>query len=160
MQFICARKNKNMLNHLLVTVPWVFFSLFLSVSHQTPIDPVVSPSSGAVFEKCCIEEFIATNGCDPITKTSLSVDQLIKIVSPPVQLMNSAPNDGANASHLFSAAIVTCNTLLYQTIANQKHIETVRMRLRHMMHTNQCTFQMLKHLKLQMNWFEALNFEQ
>lgn len=46
-----------------------------------PEHPVVSPSSGAVFEKRIIEKYIQENGVDPISGKEISADDLIEIKS-------------------------------------------------------------------------------
>lgn len=46
-----------------------------------PEVPVVSPSSGAVFEKRIIEKYLIENGVDPITGKELRVEDLIEIKS-------------------------------------------------------------------------------
>ena len=50
-----------------------------TVSNEIPEQPVVSPVSGAIFEKRLIEKYINENGCDPINSESLDVSQLIEI---------------------------------------------------------------------------------
>lgn len=51
------------------------------VSNEVPEQPVVSPSSGAVFEKRIIEKYIIENGVDPISGKDLRVEDLIEIKS-------------------------------------------------------------------------------
>lgn len=51
------------------------------VSNEVPEQPVVSPSSGAVFEKRVIEKYIIENGVDPINGKELRVEDLIEIKS-------------------------------------------------------------------------------
>lgn len=53
----------------------------LTVSNEVPELPVVSPSSGAVFEKRIIEKYIIENGVDPISGKELRVEDLIEIKS-------------------------------------------------------------------------------
>ena len=51
-----------------------------------PEHPVVSPSSGQVYERKLIEKYVQENGIDPISQKPLSVDDLIEIkVSPLVK---------------------------------------------------------------------------
>lgn len=40
---------------------------------------MVSPLSGAVFERRLLEKYIAENGTDPITNKELTMDQLIEL---------------------------------------------------------------------------------
>lgn len=51
------------------------------VSNEVPEQPVVSPTSGAVFEKRVIEKYIIENGVDPINGKELRVEDLIEIKS-------------------------------------------------------------------------------
>lgn len=44
-----------------------------------PDQPVVSPLSGAVFERRLLEKYIAENGTDPINNKELRVEQLIDL---------------------------------------------------------------------------------
>lgn len=55
--------------------------VIVSVSNEVPEQPVISPLSGAVFEKRIIEKYIVENGCDPINGKELKVDDLIEIKS-------------------------------------------------------------------------------
>jgi len=44
-----------------------------------PENPVVSPVSGAVFERRLIEKFVADNGTDPTNGEALAADDLIEV---------------------------------------------------------------------------------
>ena len=51
-----------------------------------PENPVVSPSSGQVFDRRLIEKYVQENGIDPVSLKPLSVEDLIDIkVSPLVK---------------------------------------------------------------------------
>lgn len=56
------------------------FILF-PVSHEIPEVPVLSPSSGAIFERRLIEKYVQENGVDPISGKDMSVEELIEIKS-------------------------------------------------------------------------------
>lgn len=58
----------------------------VSVSNEVPEHPVVSPSSGAIFERRIIEKYIQENGVDPISGKELSADELIEIKSKLLRL--------------------------------------------------------------------------
>ncbi|OII73403.1 guanine nucleotide-binding protein [Cryptosporidium ubiquitum] len=55
-------------------------SLICSISGITPEDPVIS-KTGYVFERKLIEEYIRCNNSCPITKSELSLDDLIQVKS-------------------------------------------------------------------------------
>lgn len=52
-----------------------------AVSNEVPEHPVVSPRSGAIFEKRLIEKYIVENECDPINGEPLKAEELIEIKS-------------------------------------------------------------------------------
>lgn len=56
----------------------MFFSL---VSNEVPEIPVLSPISGAIFEKRLIEKYIQENGVDPISGKEMTIEELIEIKS-------------------------------------------------------------------------------
>lgn len=58
------------------------------VSNEVPELPVVSPSSGAVFEKRVIEKYIIENGVDPINGKELRIEDLIEIKSEYIRLLS------------------------------------------------------------------------
>jgi hypothetical protein len=57
------------------------FCVSSAVSSEVPDVPVISPSSGAIFERRLVEKYIQENGVDPISGKDMSVDELIEIKS-------------------------------------------------------------------------------
>lgn len=49
------------------------------VTNEVPEQPVISPLSGAIFERRIIEKYLLENGCDPITGKDMKVDDLIEV---------------------------------------------------------------------------------
>lgn len=52
---------------------------FVIVSNEIPEHPVISPSSGAIFERRIIEKYIIENGCDPISGKDMRSEELIEV---------------------------------------------------------------------------------
>lgn len=57
------------------------FNFFFLVTNEVPEHPVVSTSSGAIFEKRIIEKYILENGCDPISGKEIKIEELIDVKS-------------------------------------------------------------------------------
>lgn len=66
-----------------VRLPLIFVCLFFfsAVTNEVPEQPVISPLSGAIFERRIIEKYILENGCDPVNGKDLKVEELIEIKS-------------------------------------------------------------------------------
>ena len=58
---------------------YLILYLYCLVSHEVPEHPVVSPSSGNIFERNLIVKYIEDHGVDPINGEALSVEQLIPL---------------------------------------------------------------------------------
>ncbi|CAH2354257.1 pre-mRNA-processing factor 19 [[Candida] railenensis] len=70
-----------------------------ALSGEIASDPVISPRSGAIFERLLVEKYVSSSGTDPITDEPLSVDDLIpvnvqsaKYVAPKPPAFNSIPS--------------------------------------------------------------------
>lgn len=57
------------------------FLFCILVTNEVPEQPVISPLSGAIFERRIVEKYILENGCDPITGKELKVEDLLEIKS-------------------------------------------------------------------------------
>lgn len=123
-------------------------SLFFKVSHQTPIEPVLSPVSGAIFEKNVIEKYISLNGFDPITRRPLLVNQLIRIWVP-APADNALALNAANIPEFLDANTKVCNLLLYQTLSKRENIKRAQTRLHHAVYQCNATFNVIRRLKHQ-----------
>ncbi|XP_058807455.1 pre-mRNA-processing factor 19 [Phymastichus coffea] len=59
-------------------------SLVCAISNELPEHPVISPVSGAVFERRLVEKYIVETGQDPVNGQELTIEQLIDIKTAPV----------------------------------------------------------------------------
>lgn len=55
-----------------------------ALSNEVPEEPVISPHSGAIFEKRLIAKYLQENGVDPISGKEMSVDELIEVKTPAI----------------------------------------------------------------------------
>ncbi|KAL1410621.1 hypothetical protein Q8F55_004638 [Vanrija albida] len=65
---------------------------FCAISGSPPQVPVVSKTSGTVYEKALIERYIEENGTDPISGEALTKDDLIDVKAKPSTLPPRASN--------------------------------------------------------------------
>ncbi|KAL9913266.1 pre-mRNA-processing factor 19-like [Glossina fuscipes] len=59
-------------------------SLICAITNEMPDIAVVSPFSGAIFEKRIIEKYITENGCDRINGKEMKIEDLIEVKTPPI----------------------------------------------------------------------------
>lgn len=94
--------------------------MLCALSGQPPKDPVVSPRSGAVFERHLVENFIATTGKDPVSDEPLSIDDLVALkpvpetVPPRPPAFNSIPTMLAGFQNEWDALALETYTLRKQ----------------------------------------------
>lgn len=74
--------------------------MICSISGEIATDPVVSPKSGAIFQRKHIVNYIATSGTDPITDEPLTESELIslKVNEKSTAIAQPPPPDPSNSS--------------------------------------------------------------
>ena len=75
--------------------------MICSISGEPVKEPVVSPKSGAIFEKKHIINYISTSGTDPITDEPLTEDELITIKQQKTRAPLPHHNFLLHQTHLF-----------------------------------------------------------
>lgn len=65
--------------------------MICSLSNETPEEPVISPSSGRIFEKRLIVKHLSQHEKDPISQEKLTPDMLIEIKDPPSLVIPRPP---------------------------------------------------------------------
>lgn len=103
--------------------------MLCALSGEPAKEPVVSPRSGAIFERKLVEAYIATSGKDPITDEPLATQDLVEIkttvptISPPrPPAFNSIPT-------MLAAFQNEWDALALETYTLRKQLNTARQEL-------------------------------
>ncbi|KAI5966951.1 uncharacterized protein KGF55_000360 [Candida pseudojiufengensis] len=101
-------------------------SLICAISGELVKNPIVSPKSGAIFEKKYIEKYVQTTGTDPINNEALSKEELISlnlqastttaapsttIAAPPSTSVTSIPNLLSTLQNEYDSMVLEIFTL-------------------------------------------------
>ncbi|KAF7456861.1 putative pre-mRNA-processing factor 19 [Cryptosporidium felis] len=99
-----------------------------SISGAVPEDPVVS-KTGYVFERRLIEEYIRCNNSCPVTKSELSLEDLVKVKSPD----NLKPRLIRNASipGILDSLRTEWDSLMLETFQLRSELEQTKAQLTH-----------------------------
>ncbi|KAI5952895.1 hypothetical protein KGF54_003762 [Candida jiufengensis] len=107
-------------------------SLICSISGEITKNPIVSPKSGALFEKKYIEKYVQTTGSDPINNKPLTIEELIPLnltqntsqVSsvPPSVSITSIPNLLSTLQNEYDSMVLEIFTL-------RKNLQSLKLEL-------------------------------
>lgn len=128
-------------------------SMICSISQTTPDEPVVSPSSGCIFEKRLILKYLSEYGKDPITNEPLDKEQLIEIkqhskaIKPKHPTQTSIPEMLAQLRDEWDASMLDSFEL-------KQHLMTTRQELSHSLYQLDASYRVIAKLKSQV---EELN---
>lgn len=103
--------------------------MICAISGEEVKDPIVSPKSGAVFERKYIEHFVSTNGTDPINNEKLTIDELI-----PLRVQASFASNSAQPSNTFIPNILSTlqseyNVMVAEISTLRKNLESLQQEL-------------------------------
>lgn len=121
-----------------------------AICQQTPEEPVVSPLSGAVFEKRLIQKYISEYGKDPITNEPLEEDKLIaiknfsKIVKPKLPSASSIPSILGQLRDEWDACMLDSFEL-------KQHLMSTRQELSHALYQLDASYRVIARLKGQID---------
>ncbi|KAK7585843.1 hypothetical protein V9T40_000022 [Parthenolecanium corni] len=104
-------------------------SLTCAISNELPEHPVVSPTSGCIFERRLIEKYVAENGTDPINGKELAVEQLIDVKT------NVVANPKAPTATSIPAILKQLqdewDALMLHSFTQRQQLQTARQELSH-----------------------------
>lgn len=101
---------------------------FCAISGSPPTVPVVSKTSGTVYEKALIERYIEENGTDPISGEALTKDDLIDVKAKPSTLPPRPANQTSIPS-LLTALQSEYDAIMLESLEIKKAFQSSRQEL-------------------------------
>merc|ERR1712227_445598 len=132
-----------------LTVCRISKSCLCGISGETPEHPVVSPVSGAVFEKRLIEKWIQENGSDPVNDQPLDTDQLIEIKAESL-VRPKAPNH-TSIPALLKALQDEWDSVMANSYSIRQTLTTTRQELSHALYQHDAACRVIARLQKETN---------
>lgn len=120
------------------------FFHFLSVTNEVPDSPVISPHSGAIFEKRIIEKYLLENGCDPITGKEMKAEELIELKTPPI--VKPKPPSATSIPATLKTMQDEWDALMLHSFTQRQQLQTARQELSHALYQHDAACRVIARL--------------
>uniref|UniRef100_A0A7S0RAF6 Pre-mRNA-processing factor 19 n=1 Tax=Pyramimonas obovata TaxID=1411642 RepID=A0A7S0RAF6_9CHLO len=118
--------------------------MFCSLSGQTPEEPVVSRTSGILFEKRLITKHVADEGKCPVTNEPLSADDLLPVKTSTA--VKSRPPSATSIPGLLGTFHNEWDALMLEQHALRQQLHTVRQELSHALYQHDAASRVIARL--------------
>lgn len=131
--------------------------LVCSISHQSPIKPVVARTTGLIFERSVVEKYIELNETCPITHTPLTLSDLTPIsgkssFDPEKSLLSKAvsatgvPTHHSQVPELLHRVKEDHDSLTLEIHALKQHVQKLRRELSHALYQKDASCRVIARL--------------
>ncbi|KAK6138766.1 hypothetical protein DH2020_027494 [Rehmannia glutinosa] len=129
-----------------------------SISGEVPEEPVISKSSGLLFEKRLIERHISDYGKCPITGEPLTMDDIVPIKSG--KIVKPRPVQAASIPGMLGMFQIVCASewdgLMLSNFALEQQLHTARQELSHALYQHDAACRVIARLKKERDEARAL----
>uniref|UniRef100_A0A1B0AKF2 Pre-mRNA-processing factor 19 n=1 Tax=Glossina palpalis gambiensis TaxID=67801 RepID=A0A1B0AKF2_9MUSC len=119
-------------------------SLICAITNEVPDIAVVSPFSGAIFEKRIIEKYITENGCDPINGKEMKIEDLIEVKTPPI--VKSKPPSATSIPATLKTMQDEWDALILHLFTQRQKLQTTRQELSHALYQHDAACRVIARL--------------
>ncbi|XP_065367758.1 pre-mRNA-processing factor 19 [Calliphora vicina] len=119
-------------------------SLICAITNEVPDTPVISPHSGAIFEKRIIEKYILENGVDPITGKEMKADELIDVKTPPI--VKPKPPTATSIPATLKTLQDEWDALMLHSFTQRQQLQTTRQELSHALYQHDAACRVIARL--------------
>lgn len=127
----------------------VTMSLRCEISGETPTVPVVSPSSGCVFEKKLLQQYLEEHHNDPITKEPLTIDQCIEIKAS--SIVKPKPPSATSIPAVLKILQDEWDSCMLTSFSLKKNLQTTRQELSHALYQHDAACRVISRLTKESN---------
>ncbi|KAI3469835.1 hypothetical protein Pfo_026498 [Paulownia fortunei] len=125
-----------------------------SISGEVPEEPVVSKSSGLLFEKRLIERHISDYGKCPITGEPLTMDDIVPIKTG--KIVKPRPVQAASIPGMLGMFQIEWDGLMLSNFALEQQLHTARQELSHALYQHDAACRVIARLKKERDEARAL----